>query len=491
MNVRTNLARGLTAFAITLGLAVAPATAQVLNGSFEHGLNHWIVQDLDDPNDPLGVRPTGYPGIFSVEPTRGDYALYHGFDGGGPGMISVAQDLTVPTDRTMLLFDTRAAWDMYIGAQARWFRVLVEPVGGGEALASFDILRAVGEDTMTDTGDVTTAVDLSEFHGMGVRLVFAWWVPEWYTGPAGFQLDHVRLQGRKPDLMERLRLRARFHMGQPGNDSLRLSMTVPVEPGWAPDGQLVMVEVGDMDRSFMLDDKGRGETFDARLRVREQKKVPGALNLKLALRKADLGDLMNGPGLGNRSTAKGGETASVPVRVLLDGIWTEHHVMVVYRAKQHVRGVAKGVQAGELKRARLGIALDFAHPYRDRLVLRAFALPHAGFLPDDEEVTVRIGSYEETIQLDENGKGDVGRARIQLRRQKRDPRTCNVLLICKKASLADVFLQDGLVDADIFPPGDTPFLPVTVTLGDQTAQAVLPITYVAKQGKKGVALGRF
>ncbi len=491
MNSRTGIARGLTALAITLGLAVAPVAAQVQNGSFENGLNHWVAQDLDDPYFPLGVRPDGSPGFFTVTPTRGEHALYHGFDGGGPGTISVSQDLTVPKDRTMLLFDTRAGWDVFDSGLDRWFRVLVEPVGGGDALAAFDVLRAAGGTFVPDTGDVTTAVDLSEFGGMNVRLVFAWWVPEWYTGPAGFQLDHVRLEGRKPDVMERLRLRARFRMGQPGGDSLRLTMTVPVGPDWDPAGQLVMVQVGDMDRSFMLDAAGRGETFDAKLRVREMKKEPGALTLRLALRKSDLEDLRNGKGMGNRTTAKGGETVSIPVRVQIDGVWTERQVMVVYRARQHVRGVFKGAQVGELKHARLGIALDFAHPDRDRLALRMFALPHGGFLPFDEKVTVRIGSWEETFVLDENGKGDVDRARIRLRRQKRDPGTCDVVLTCRKASLAEVFAQDGLVDANVFPPGDTPFLPVTVELGDRTAQAVLAVTYVAAQGKKGVALGRF
>lgn len=496
MNIRTPIARGLTALAITLGLAVAPAAAQVRNGSFENGLEHWIVQDLGAPFWSLGVQPAGmsaWPGFFTTEPTRGDFVLYHGFDGDGPGTILVAQDLTVPKDRTMLLFDTRAAWDLvnWGASLDRWFHVLVEPVGGGEPLATFDILRAVAGTFEADTGDVTSAVDLSEFEGMDVRLVFAWTVPEDYVGPAAYQLDHVRLEGRKPDVWNRLKFRARFRMGQPGRDALNLRMTVPVEPGWAPAGQTVVVEVGDVDRTFVLDAKGRGETFDAKLRLRELKKEPGALDLRMALRKGDLEDLRKGHGMGDRTTAKGGETASIPVRVQVDGLWTERQVMVVYRAKENVRGVAKGAQAGELKRARLGIALNFAQPDRDRLALRAFALPHAGFLPDGEEVTVRIGSYEETFVLDGKGKGDVDRARIRLRRQKRDPATCNVTLVCKKASLAEVFAQDGLVDADVFPPGDTPFLPVTVTIGDRTAQAVLPIEYVAKAGKKGVARGRF
>ena len=43
------------------------------------------------------------------------------------------------------------------------------------------------------TGPAT--VDLSAYAGQAVRVGFAWTVPEYFTGPAGFQIDSVYITG--------------------------------------------------------------------------------------------------------------------------------------------------------------------------------------------------------------------------------------------------------------------------------------------------------
>jgi hypothetical protein len=67
-------------------------------------------------------------------------------------------------------------------------------------LDSFNILTATAGTIEFDTGDATGVVDLSAFVGQTVRLSFDFFVPQNFTGPAFFQLDNVRIVGRKVDI---------------------------------------------------------------------------------------------------------------------------------------------------------------------------------------------------------------------------------------------------------------------------------------------------
>src|SRR5262249_46254216 len=130
-------------------LCLAPAApAQLLNGSFESGdFSGWTPTDLSAPLTPLAVVPISTFGYFgtTTAPTDGDYSVATGFDGNGPGTISVAQDVTVSKSSPLVLLDYRAQWDLVNyggGAQARTFSVVVESPGGGFTLGSFEVLRA-------------------------------------------------------------------------------------------------------------------------------------------------------------------------------------------------------------------------------------------------------------------------------------------------------------------------------------------------------------
>src|SRR5204863_8733382 len=101
-----------------------------------------------------------------------------------------------------LAFDYRAAWnlrDFGAALYPRVFRVVIEPSGGGAALALYPILTAQQGTITTNTGWRNSIVDLATFSGRAVRLAFEWSVPESSTGPALFEFDNVVLtQGAPP-----------------------------------------------------------------------------------------------------------------------------------------------------------------------------------------------------------------------------------------------------------------------------------------------------
>ena len=175
----------------------AQATA-ITNGSFETGdFSGWNAVDLSAPFFPLQVGGAGISpgfGFFTSAPTDGAFAALHGFDGNGPGTIRISQDVSVSGAAT-LLFDYRAAWnliDFCGGCTNRIFDVNIEVAGGGANLGTFSILTATAGTTVLDTGDLLGVVDLSSFAGQTVHVAFDFFVPEFFTGPAFFQLDNIR-----------------------------------------------------------------------------------------------------------------------------------------------------------------------------------------------------------------------------------------------------------------------------------------------------------
>jgi hypothetical protein len=200
----------LSAIAVLVAtLALSPEEARatsVANGSFETGdFSDWVTQDLLTPYVPLqvggaGLSPLGFD-FFRSAPTDGNFAALHGFDGDGPGIIRIGQDIAVTADGNIIEFDYRAAWNLVsycFGCLDRIFDVNIEVPGGGANLDSFNILTATAGTIELDTGDVTGVVDLSAFVGQAVRLSFDFLVPQDFTGPAFFQLDNIRVIGPPP-----------------------------------------------------------------------------------------------------------------------------------------------------------------------------------------------------------------------------------------------------------------------------------------------------
>jgi hypothetical protein len=192
----------------------APSAAIVVNGSFETGdLSGWLVTDLDIPLEPIGVRPRGSSTAFGdfvdqgapgadVSPTDGEFALSHGFDGSGPGSITLSQDIGVVTAGDLLSFDYALSWDLLSfsapGPVAnRTFSVRISRTETG-VTAIDERVHEVRGNTRSGVGlngGVLTShtLDLSSLAGDPVTLTFDWQVPEFFTGPANAQLDDVRI----------------------------------------------------------------------------------------------------------------------------------------------------------------------------------------------------------------------------------------------------------------------------------------------------------
>ncbi len=165
------------------------------NCSFETGsLVGWVTQDLTNPLYALAVMPAGTnPYIFSSAPTDGQYSVVHGYDGDGPGTISFGQNITLANlSAATLRFDYRVAWDTGGASQARTFSVTVEPAGGGTPLQS-QIVVTSQPNTNIDTGTMLGTLSLTPFVGQTVFIRFLCDIPESYTGPGSFELDHVRV----------------------------------------------------------------------------------------------------------------------------------------------------------------------------------------------------------------------------------------------------------------------------------------------------------
>jgi hypothetical protein len=203
----------------------------IVNGSFETGnLSGWTVKELtpaSNPNLPLSVHPAGvqYPAdsfiafiyvldYFGSEPTNGQFAALHDFNGNDPATPTsgplqfvnrreLYQDVVLPAGTTTLEFDYRAAWELFRfgSTQDRTFDLEIEPAGGGATLLDETILVApnltIEEDTENPTGGAgfypPGMVDLSAFAGQSVRIKFVWNIPEPGTGFGFFQLDNVRI----------------------------------------------------------------------------------------------------------------------------------------------------------------------------------------------------------------------------------------------------------------------------------------------------------
>ena len=480
---------------LVLGLAVRGVPAQFENGSFESGFDSWVVQDMEDPYVALGFGPAGLTlgaGTFPTQPTDGDLVAYNGFDGGGPGTIVLAQDVLIPLTASRLLFDYGAAWDVFSSAtQDRQFQVLVEPAGGGPAMRTVDVLTARVGTAVSNSGLVTAAVDLEQFKGEMVRVKFAWFVPEYFTGPGFFQLDNVRLAARKAPASEVVSLRLKLNLKQVWKDSLKLSLIVPTQPGFYPGGQPVDVSVGGLSKQFVLDANGKASMNADVLRVRPDPSHAGFQKLTLSCKKGNfLADLMAN-GLLDVDTAKGGEAVLLPISVTLDTLTTDHELMVIYKARESGRGVARGKTPTELKRARVDVTLNFAAPDKDKVSVRAFGFGGAGYLPEGQALTVEVGSLTKSFVLDAHGRAQDGDDRVFIRRDKRDPSCYQVTLKCSKGDFAETFAPDGLLDESIPKPGITVPLPVQLRLGDGElkAQVLFETTWRATAGKRGKARG--
>ena len=210
--------------------SVAPVVDGIMNPSFETGdFSGWIVDTGGEGDLPSPViwdgegsiivgQGDGEPPQSAWGPSDGAYCAMVPWLGCGPGVIRIMQDVTLPAGPRILLFDYRAVWALmgeynsapvaplgFLPVADRAFDLVIQAAGGGGELARHRILTLPGGTVVPagetlddvppqeDTGLMVGAVDLSDYAGQTVRLVFEWSVPDCRPYLAIAMLDNVRL----------------------------------------------------------------------------------------------------------------------------------------------------------------------------------------------------------------------------------------------------------------------------------------------------------
>lgn len=147
---------------------------------------------------PWGVN-TGGGWFGNGFPFQGSYFASNGFDGSDGLSYELFQDVFVPpAPSAVLTWRDRIQWDMF-GNAGRRYKVVIQPAGGGPVLETIYSLD-IGPTGSGDTGYVTHSVDLAALGltGQAIRIHWFQFIPEFYTGPAQFDLDAVELDCEAP-----------------------------------------------------------------------------------------------------------------------------------------------------------------------------------------------------------------------------------------------------------------------------------------------------
>lgn len=196
--IRIGLAPGMGHFGLTWAGSDGNQVGNCIdNASFESGeLDGWTATEMPGPFVPLEVARGGESpgfGMFATEPTSGDFVFRTGFDGDGPGRVTLSQDLFVTSNSRFISFNYRAGWAIMNPAavEARTFEVVIREPGSGAVLRRETLLTAPAQTTNLDTGSQVATIDLSDFTAQTVGFSFEWFVPESNMGPGHFQLDNI------------------------------------------------------------------------------------------------------------------------------------------------------------------------------------------------------------------------------------------------------------------------------------------------------------
>ena len=178
------------------------------NGGFETGdFTGWV--NFSDPNTRVAAAgEVAFPLPLTNAPTEGARGVVAYI----PQGFYLAQDVTVSADQPLLRFDYQLAWNRQDSTPLRadgtnvpgTFEVVIEPAGGGVALAT-NLVVSMPEGTRNEgTGPRVGTVDLSAYAaGTPVRVVFrgfnsfGGYIITSSTG-IGLLLDNVRMESPLP-----------------------------------------------------------------------------------------------------------------------------------------------------------------------------------------------------------------------------------------------------------------------------------------------------
>jgi len=176
----------------------------VANGSFESGFAGWSTSIV--PNAPLvpwtisGAGAGSGFGMATTAPQDGSLVAWNGFDGGGPLNYDLWQDVDLPMCTLELGWQDRFQW-LYggyggVATVPREAFVEVRNPADDAVLATVSSFSTgtQAENPTGDTGWLSHAVDLSAFGGTSARLSFRQYIPQNFTGPGQFEIDHVTVR---------------------------------------------------------------------------------------------------------------------------------------------------------------------------------------------------------------------------------------------------------------------------------------------------------
>jgi hypothetical protein len=205
MKTITFLISGLTA-SISIATPIHAAEL-ILNGGFETGnFSSWTATtngSLSCDTDwnvssvggsiATGCQPNVFGGTFPAAPIEGNFAAYNSFDGDGPQSFVLSQSVTLPNSIGSAILSWQETFnvDLTVGASApRTFSIDVNGVEINSQ--TIGIVGSQVESDWTLFSEDITAL-LTPFAGQTATFSFTNFIPEFFTGPAGFGLDAVSL----------------------------------------------------------------------------------------------------------------------------------------------------------------------------------------------------------------------------------------------------------------------------------------------------------
>jgi hypothetical protein len=178
---------------------VIPVPCDLANGGFESGgFAPWTtVTGPGSQLTPWNVTSGGTGWFGNDFPAEGSFFAQNGFDGDGGLFYDIYQEITIPANASSAILNwrERIQWSI-VGSLPREYVVTLQPAGGGSPLAVLYSMN-LNPGTSGDTGYVSHSIDLLDAApgtaGQTVRISFHEAIPEFYTGPAQFDLDGISL----------------------------------------------------------------------------------------------------------------------------------------------------------------------------------------------------------------------------------------------------------------------------------------------------------
>lgn len=197
----------LAAAATSLGLALQAGASVLTNGGFETGdftgwtevsaaggsscNRDWIVDTSGPSCEGFEVGTAG----------TGDFSAFNSFDGDGPKSFTIEQDIALTADPIVsatLGWQHSVNWTMRSDAESRVFSLFFldaadDLIGEVFSLVIDPSQQNTGSIDWTDNNLDVTGL-LGSRGGQTVTLVANVFIPQIFTGPAGFGLDEVTLE---------------------------------------------------------------------------------------------------------------------------------------------------------------------------------------------------------------------------------------------------------------------------------------------------------